>query len=192
MAVQTDLCLQVFEDGNCEILRVMDCSVIPDEFVIDTFEICVTLPDFDDPVCIDLEPGFNEVIDSLDLGITEAGDDLVSLSDGLWTLRLNITGHIEAGCNAGDYEEFTEYYTLRQCQAYCLYHKKLCALQLDTCDSCNKAKQANIEKLMTIRMYLEAAKAEVEECGAPNKGLELHNYAVKLLAALDIDCTNCK
>jgi hypothetical protein len=38
-------------------------------------------------------------------------------------------------------------------------------------------------------MYLEAAKAKVEFCHDPQKGMTLYNYALKMLNKLD--CVNC-
>ena len=46
-----------------------------------------------------------------------------------------------------------------------------------------------MDKLSQIRMYLEAAKAKVEDCHEPQKGMTLYNYAIKLLNKLE--CKNC-
>ena len=46
-----------------------------------------------------------------------------------------------------------------------------------------------LEKLRLIKMYLEAAKAKVEFCHEPQKGMSLYNYALKLLN--NFECRNC-
>jgi hypothetical protein len=43
--------------------------------------------------------------------------------------------------------------------------------------------------LREIKSYLEAAKAKVEDCHEPKKGMMLYDYAVKLLNKMD--CVNC-
>ena len=49
-----------------------------------------------------------------------------------------------------------------------------------------------IKKLNDIDFYLRAAKAYVEECGAPRKGLELQDYAKQLLDKLNIEAIDNK
>lgn len=189
MANRTSLCLQVFEDGNCDILRVMDCSYIHEDLDITSFTLDITIPDFEEPVTINVEEGFNLPLTSEDLGLTSEDEDLSSLSDGIYVIKLNITGE-EVACD--DLDEYVEYNYLRQCKAYCLLNKKRCALQLDTCDSCNKSKEGYFKAILEIEMFLKAAKAYVEECNAPEKGKALNDYAIGLLEKLDLDCTNCK
>ena len=46
-----------------------------------------------------------------------------------------------------------------------------------------------LEALRIIRMYLDAAKAKVEVCHEPQKGMSLYNYALKLL--MKMECVNC-
>jgi hypothetical protein len=46
-----------------------------------------------------------------------------------------------------------------------------------------------LNKITMIQRYLDAAKSFVEYCHEPAKGMELYNYAIKLLDKLD--CKSC-
>ena len=85
---------------------------------------------------------------------------------------------------------YVEYNYLRQTVTYKKLFKKMCALQLMGCEANNKTKET-IKKLQLIEYYLRTAKAYVEECDSPHKGLELQNYANTLLDKINVDC-GCK
>jgi hypothetical protein len=50
-------------------------------------------------------------------------------------------------------------------------------------------KSHKLAELQEIKGYLDAAKATVDTCHKPTKGMELYNYALKRLNKLD--CTTC-
>ncbi len=83
---------------------------------------------------------------------------------------------------------YVEYNHLRITKALTRYNKAMCDLDLAACDPPAKVKE-KLDKLMMIRMYLDAAKAKVEFCHEPQKGMTLYNYAIKLLNKLE--CINC-
>jgi len=62
-----------------------------------------------------------------------------------------------------------------------------CDLNLQT-TNCGTS-YANLPDGGLIKMYLEAAKAKVEFCHEPQKGMSLYNFALKMLDKLD--CVNC-
>jgi hypothetical protein len=68
------------------------------------------------------------------------------------------------------------------------YYNILCEVDANGCEPPFKVKQ-KLEQLGLIKMYLEAAKAKVEYCHDPQKGMTLYNYALKMLNKLD--CVNC-
>jgi hypothetical protein len=83
---------------------------------------------------------------------------------------------------------YVEYNHLRITQALIRYNKALCDLDLAACEPSAKVQQ-KLEKLRMIRMYLDAAKAKVEYCHEPQKGMSLYNYAIKLLNKFE--CKTC-
>jgi hypothetical protein len=61
-------------------------------------------------------------------------------------------------------------------------------VDVSDCDPPFRIKE-KLEALRIIRMYLDAAKAKVEFCHEPQKGMSLYNYALKLL--MKMECVNC-
>jgi hypothetical protein len=45
-----------------------------------------------------------------------------------------------------------------------------------------------IDELHVIKMYLDSAKARAEVCHAPNEGVMLYEYALKLMANWERTC----
>ena len=64
----------------------------------------------------------------------------------------------------------------------------ICELDVAACDPISETKQKLMD-LRLVKMYLEAAKAKVEVCHEPIKGMELYTYAMKLLSKFD--CSSC-
>lgn len=183
--VTSKLGLQVYDDSNCKILRVIDVSLYNQTITgITCPRLLITVPGFGYPILYDVTPNFNRAFNSIDLTLQSGSNyaDTTDLPDGVYILNYSI---------APNEEVYVEYNYLRQCQAYCMYYAKVCGLDLNPCNICGERKE-KIKKLQEIKFLLEAAKAYVEECGAPKKGLELHNYAVSLLQSLDIGCSSCK
>jgi hypothetical protein len=61
---------------------------------------------------------------------------------------------------------------------------------MGACDAPADLKQ-KLNQIRLIEQYLSAAKANVEDCHNPKKGMELYTYAVKLLDKLSCN-TSCK
>ena len=146
--------------------------------------LLITVPGFGYPVMYeDVTPKFNRAFTAIDLTLQGGSNfaDTAELPDGIYIINYSI---------APNDEVFVEYNYLRQCQAYSMYYGKVCALDISPCNVCGDRKE-KLKKLQEIKFLLEAAKAFVEECNAPTKGLELHNYAVSLLKSLDTGCDDC-
>jgi uncharacterized protein YqiB (DUF1249 family) len=77
---------------------------------------------------------------------------------------------------------------LRITKALTKYQAILCDLDVAACDPPTSVKD-KLNQLRLIRMYLDAAKAQVEYCHQAKKGMELYNYAVKLLDKMT--CSTC-
>jgi len=182
--VLSKLGLQVYDDFNCKVMRVMDISTYNQSLdKVECGRLLITVPGFGYPILHDVEPGFNRSFNAIDLTLQGGFNyaDTADLPDGIYTLNYSI---------APNDQVYVEYNYLRQCQAYCLYYGRVCALDLNPCNMCGDRKE-KIDKLQEIKFILEAAKAYAEECNAPIKGLELQNYAVSLLKDMDIGCSSC-
>lgn len=123
-------------------------------------------------------PKFNLSIDNVFLNVQTSGETLSPLPDGLYTISYCV-----APCDKLQ----VEYYYLRTTVAMNQYASLLCKLRLSDCLPSQET-QNMIDELHTIKMYLDAAKARAEVCHAPNEGVALYEYALKLMANWERTC----
>jgi len=182
--MESKLYLQIIEDGNCDTITIKDISVYNADITVSEEELVIGVPGFGDCFVFNPSHDFLETYNSHDFKLTDQDcTDIVGLPDGIYYIKYSICPHDKI---------YVEYNHLRQCQAISMYYSKLCALQLEPCAILPSEKEKYVKELMDIKFYLEAAKAYVESCSSPKKGLELHNYAVDRLSKIKIDCLNCK
>ena len=124
-------------------------------------------------------PKFVVTVDNIFLHVQNPSETLSSLPDGLWTI-----GYCVAPCD----KLGVQYYYLRTTAALNQYASLLCKLRLSNCLPSEETLKM-IDDLHVIKMYLDAAKAKVEFCHQPSKGMDIFNYAVKLLNKMD--CKTC-
>lgn len=166
-------------------LRVVDTSIYNPDVPVKCPLLEITLPGFAYSVQLQepfIEPGFILNLTACDLEVQKnnCGTTFDSLPDGIYVIKYSVSPN--------EYV-FVEYNHLRITKALTHYKNLLCELDLAACEpDAKKSKQ--MESLNKIRMYLEAAKAKVEICHEPNKGMELYKYAVKLLGKFE--CRSCQ
>lgn len=181
----SQLNLQFYEDYNLNTLTIIDRSIYNNDVVIDCERLLITVPGFIHPITIDnISKNFNRSFNAEDFKLVNYSTcncSWMELPDGLYIVNYSICPNDNV---------YVEYNYLRQTKIYKKYFKKLCALQLQGCEATNKTKEL-LKKLKTIESYLIAAKAYVEECNSPQRGLELNNYADSLLDKLNINCKDC-
>lgn len=179
------LSLEAPDTMNKCILRVVDTSVYNPLKPPSCLRLLITLPGFQVPVSFDdtkIQPGFMLNLTACDLDLQNAGcgtkyDDL---PDGIYILKYSVSPNDLV---------YVEYNHLRITKALYMVQCILCALDLGTCVPPLEIK-AKMDQLNMIRIYLSAAKAHVEFCHEPQKGMELYRYAIKLLNILSCG-TNC-
>lgn len=181
------LSLSIPDTMNNWSMTIMDVSVYADLIPVSCLTLQVLVPGFPKAITFNedsvpaLTPGFIRHLTACDLGLqTEScGTRFDVLPDGIYVIKLSVSPN--------DYV-YAEYNYLRVTQALIKWKQKLCDLELAPCDP-PAEKKAKLEQLMLIKSYIESAKAMVEVCHKANKGLDLFNYAVKLLNKLD--CKTC-
>jgi hypothetical protein len=175
------LSLEVPTVMNASILSIMDISVYSDIVPLTCAKLHVTVPGFTYSNQIDVIPGFNEILTACDLQLQKinCGTSYVDIPDGIYIIKYSVSPNDIV---------YVEYNHLRITQALIKYNKLLCKVDVADCDPPAMIKK-RLEELRLIRMYLDAAKAKVEFCLEPVKGMKLYNYALKLLNKLD--CKNC-
>ena len=165
-------------------LRVVDTSIYNPDVDVKCPILEITLPGFNYAVQFGedkIQPGFIENFTACDLEvqIDGCGSQFNNLPDGIYILKWSVSPNDLV---------YVEYNHLRMTQALIRYQSILCELDLGTCDPTAELKK-KMNQLTMIRQYLDAAKAKVEVCHEPLKGMELFNYAVKLLDK--IECKSC-
>tara|TARA_R110000868_G_scaffold85331_1_gene240181 strand:- start:206 stop:757 length:552 start_codon:yes stop_codon:yes gene_type:complete len=178
------LSLEAPDTMNDCLLRVIDTSVYNPDIDIICPLLEITLPGFKYPVQFDestIQPGFmlNLTACDLDVQIDGCGTTFNRLPDGIYVIKYSVSPNEFV---------YVEYNHLRITQALNQYQAILCELDLSDCEPSVKVKEKMMQ-LRTIRMYLDAAKAKVEFCHEPKKGMELYKYAMKLLGKFD--CKSC-
>jgi hypothetical protein len=144
----------------------------------------ITLPGFNVPVQFgeqDLSPGFDLNLTACDLEIQSAncGTSYNDLPDGIYIVKYSVSPNDVV---------YVEYNYLRITKSLNKLRAIYCDLDLGTCDPPTQVKQ-QLQQLGLIESYLKAAKAKVETCHEPQKGIDLYTYAVKLLDKFT--CTTC-
>jgi len=178
------LSLEAPDTMNKGILRVVDTSVYNPQIAVTCPLLEITPPGFAAPTQFtdqDFNPGFILNLNACELGIQVAGCGTTNatLSDGIYIIKYSVSPNDVV---------YVEYNHLRITSALWKYNNLLCDLDVAACDPPTSVKQ-KLEKLNMIKMYLDAAKSLVEFCHEPKKGMDIYNYAVKLLDKMD--CKTC-
>ena len=179
------LSLEAPDTMNPCILRIADTSVYNPDAEVICPRLYVTLPGFNSSTEFteaDIAPGFSLNLTACDLEIQteECGTVFNGLPDGIYVLDYSVSPN-----------EFVKvvYNHLRITKALNKYQDVLCELDIAACEPTTEVLKL-LNKARKAKMYLDSAKAKVEFCHEPTKGMELYKYAVKLLDSFD--CKSCQ
>jgi hypothetical protein len=166
---------------NICILKVFDTSVYTELLPVTCSTLQVTVPGFTTAENIPFTPGSSPVLTACGLGLqnTNCDTELYAIPDGIYIIKYSVSPNDVL---------YVEYNHLRITKALNRYTSILCDLELAACEPSEKIKK-KLDKLNEIKNYLDAAKAKVEYCHEPDKGMTLYNYAIKLLDKLE--CKTC-
>jgi hypothetical protein len=178
------LSLEAPDTLNKSILRVVDTSIYNPMIPITCPLLQITPPGFAVPTEFKdgaITPGFIFNLTGCDLGIqiSGCGTSYVDLQDGIYIIKYSVSPNEIV---------YVEYNHLRITGALWKYYNLLCDLDVAACDPPASVKD-KLRQLNLIRMYLDAAKSLVEFCHEPKKGMDIFNYAVRLLDKMD--CKTC-
>jgi hypothetical protein len=159
------------------VIKIEDVSDYSDLMTIDCELLQITPPGFTFAVHFrDITEGFTKIINAEDLELGIAGD---TLPDGVYVIRYSVSPNDKV---------YVEYNYLRTSVFLDKYHAILCNLELASCEPEREMKE-KFKELRDIKMMLDAAKAKVEVCHYITEGMDLYNYALKLLNKFE--CKNC-
>ena len=181
---QHKLSIEAPDTMNPCVLRIVDTSVYNTNNIIDCPIIEITAPGFNSPAELttpNIEPGFMQNITACDLGLqsTGCGTTFSDIPDGIYIIKYSVSPNNLV---------YVEYNHLRITKALKCYQNVMCDIDVAACSPDSKIKK-QLDSLALIKSYLEAAKAKVETCHEPAKGMELYSYAMKLLGKFE--CTSC-
>lgn len=167
------LSLDVPDTNNIKVFRLSDTSIYSEDLPVKCGYIQITSPGYSSPVNIETLPYFNLVLNACSLGIYQGGcgEDSPPLSDGIYTLRYSVSPNEKV---------YVEYNYLRITQTLNEYYRALSNLEMSSCEPTPDIK-AKLKDLRLIRSFLDAAKAKVEYSNNPYQGIEIFEYAKKLL-----------
>ena len=181
---QHKLSLEAPDTLNLAILRLVDTSIYNNMVNVECPLLEVTLPGFNYSVQFDgsqIAPGFMLNLNACDLEVQtqNCGTKFNNLPDGIYVIRYSVSPNEII---------YVEYNHLRVTNLLSNYQKILCELDITACEPSSELSK-KMALLREIRTYIDAAKAKVEICHEPKKGMELYTYAQKLLAKFD--CRSC-
>ena len=184
---QHKLSLEALYVMNDCVLRIVDTSVYSTIVPVDCPILEITLPgfkysiQFGETTTPAIAPGFmlNLTACYLELQFDNCGSAFSAFPDGIYVIKYSV---------APNDKVYVEYNHLRITQALLKYEKILCDIDVAACEP-TKEIAKKLEELRKIKMYLEAAKAKVETCHEPKKGMQLYTYAMKLLGKFT--CNSC-
>ena len=175
------LALDIPDTLNDTALKVWDSSIYSDNLGTECPKLEVTLPGFQLPsVITNLKPGFTANLNACELGIQvyNCFVQFNPLPDGVYVIRLSYSPNDKL---------YVEYNHLRITCALNKINKILCCLDLSDCEPIEPVK-TQIRKLKDLQIMLQGAKANVEYCHHPKKGMSIYNYVLNQLDKLACGC----
>jgi hypothetical protein len=164
------------------ILRIVDASIYSDLAPVECGKLQITPPGFSTSYnYTDLQPGFLVNLSTCDIELqtVNCGNIYNDFPDGVYVIRYSVSPQDTV---------YVEYNHLRITKALNKINSILCCLDVAGCDPQQPLKD-KLKELQLLQTMLKAAKAKVEYCHEPKKGMMLYDYAVKLLDKMN--CVNC-
>jgi len=178
------LSLDIPDTASPYTLRICDSSTYSTILAVDCPLLEITLPGFSTPAYVEPDNHvFNLNLNGEDIGLPVPGNgDPVAIPDGVYKVKYSVSPKDKV---------FVEYYHLRVTELLNSYYKVLCQVRLGD-NEMSEEFHTNLHKLREIKLYIDAAKANVEYCHAPQKGMDMYEYAKKLLTNFYSSCcTTC-
>lgn len=181
----SQLLLDVLDTKSLKTFRVADASWYNSKIKVEDAKLSITPPGVTDAVVFNVKKNFSTVFNSSNLKLKRAKvySDLQALPDGIYTIKYSIRPNNDA---------WVEYDYMRIDSLMHCYFEEMCKLKLQACTP-TKEQNVKLKDLSEIRLYIENSKIEVEYCGNRKRGIELYNYAKKLIDKFKTgSCLNCK
>lgn len=180
----SQLSLDILDTCNVKTLRVADSSWYNKKITVECGSLEVTPPGYANAVAFNVDKEFSLVLNSSNLKLKKSKvfSDLGPLPDGVYKIRYSIKPNEDL---------WVEYEYLRVDSLIKSYMEQLADLRVQPCEMNSELKR-KIRDLKEIRVYIDAAKAEVEFRHNRQRGIDLYEFANKLLKQFGKKhCLNC-
>jgi hypothetical protein len=167
------LALEIPNVTNPKILRIVDISNYIDALPVDCSRIEITVPGFISPVPVEVTKEFSINLDTCKLSLQATGcnNDTYPLPDGIYVIRYSVSPNDKV---------YVEYNHLRMTQTMNNYYLKIGTYDQICCGPLVNQKE-KMRQFQLIKSFLDAAKGKVENRHEPYSGMELFQYAQRLL-----------
>lgn len=164
--------VDVIPTNNVNILHLFDTSVYAENLGKTCLYLEIALPGFKEIRLVEPNPNFNLSLNAITLSlISETSDYLTPLPDGVYHIRYSVSPNDKV---------WVELDHLRTtCFDQQMFEQR-CNIKLNACSPGEDILE-QLKELQEIDNYLKAAIAKVEYCEEIDRGVELFNYARKLL-----------
>ena len=179
------LSLEVPTVMNSCIMKLFDTSVYTTLLPVTCPTLNITVPGFGYSVQLNTTENFAETITACDLQLqtVDCGTVNYDIPDGIYIIKYSVEPKNLV---------YVEYNHLRITTALNRVRAIYCELDLGACEPPTNIMN-KLNQLRLVEQYLSAAKAYVEDCHNPKKGMELYTYAMKQLDKLSCgtSCGTC-
>lgn len=181
----SQLSLDVLDTKSLKTFRVADSSWYNKKIKIECATLEITPPGVADAVIFNVTKNFSTVFNSSNLKLKRARvySDLQPLPDGIYKIKYSIRPNEDL---------WVEYDYMRNDSLLHSYYEEMCKIKLQACPA-TKEQTKVLKDLNEIKTYIDQSKIEVEFCGNRKRGVELYDYANKLIGRYKREgCLTCK
>lgn len=178
---RTELSLEVSKTHNLKTMRIFDTSKFCDEDTIENYLIQILPVNKSSWVTFHVQKNFSLTLNSSGLGYKKVNDtsELVDIPDGIYEIKQSYKPNIHT---------LAHYYHLRTTALTYKYLQLLCEHFANECKKDDDVYIKEIQELIKIKQYIEAAEFIVSEKHDKQCGLNYYNQAVELINRFENEC----
>lgn len=179
--IKTELSLEVSNAPNPKVMRLYDTSHYCEDETVENYLVEVLPASKSVWLSFNVAKNFSLALNSSNLRYRRVNDpsELIALPDGIYEIKQSIKPNIHT---------LIHFYHFRVTELLNKLNSNRSTLLGDKCNISRNEYVANRDKLRDIEEYIKAAKWMVEERGKKVEGLELYDFAKKLLEEYSNEC----
>lgn len=173
--------LEISDNSNLKIMKLVDTSFYLKDEIVTNYMIEVLPVNSNKWVVFNVAKNFSLILNSSNLRYKFATQpsDLIDLPDGIYEIKQSYRPNLQT---------LSHFYHLRIQELSNTIQRERFKLLNEKCSLSKRELWLNRDKLRDIEEYALAAKWAVEECADKCKGMELYEFAKKLLETYTNEC----